>query len=191
MASIAHKTLTRSRGSVRAVSANAKHGFSKRVRDEITLIANYGVDGDAHAGSFVKHRYLARWRPRMPNERQVHLIDDSLFDALRCEGFEVNPGGLGRNIYDAWPRPPSTSVRYNTETWERRRHRTERAAHPLHPYERFQKGLLKTLVRRKETPPYRAGVMAIVQKGGLVRAGDTLTATLPPRPWRELPALLK
>jgi hypothetical protein len=98
MASIAHKTLTRSRGSVRAVSANAKHGFSKRVRDEITLIANYGVDGDAHAGSFVKHRYLARWRPRMPNERQVHLIDDSLFDALRCEGFEVNPGGLGETF---------------------------------------------------------------------------------------------
>jgi MOSC domain-containing protein YiiM len=60
---------------------------------------------------------------------------------------------------------------------------------PCSLIERFQNGLLKTLIRRKETPPYRAGVMAIVQKGGLVRASDTLTATLPPRPWRELPAL--
>lgn len=139
MTSIAHKPLTRSSGSVRAVSANAKHGFSKRVRDEIMLIANYGVDGNAHAGSFVKHRYLARWRPRMPNERQVHLIDDSLFDALRCEGFEVNPGGLGENITTHGVDLLRLPVRHNTETWERRRHRTERAAHPLQPYRALPK----------------------------------------------------
>ena len=189
MTSIAHKPLTRSSGSVRAVSANAKHGFSKRVRDEIMLIANYGVDGDAHAGSFVKHRYLARWRPRMPNERQVHLIDDSLFDALRCEGFEVNPGGLGENItthgVDLLRLPFGTTLKLGSDAAiELRGLRT-----PCILIERFQNGLLKTLIRRTETPPYRAGVMAIVQKGGLVRAGDTLTATLPPRPWRELPAL--
>jgi MOSC domain-containing protein YiiM len=92
------RTLKRSAGSVRAVSANAKHGFSKPVRDSITLISKYGVEGDAHAGAFVKHRYLARWRPRMPNERQVHLIDELLFDTVRREGFDVGPGDLGENI---------------------------------------------------------------------------------------------
>jgi hypothetical protein len=32
------------------------------------------LKGDAHAGPFVRHRYLARRRPRVPNLRQVHLI---------------------------------------------------------------------------------------------------------------------
>src|SRR6476661_2372489 len=147
------KTVTRSDGSVSAVSANAKHVFSKTVRDSISLIANYGVEGDAHARAFVKHRYLARWRPRMPNERQVHLIDESLFDTVRREGFDVGPGDLGENIttqgLDLLRLPLGTTLTLGNEAViELRGLRT-----PCILIDRFQKGLLKTLVRREETPP--------------------------------------
>ena len=85
-------------GFVCSVSAFLRHGFSKPVRESISLVKGQGVEGDAHAGAFVKHRYLARWRPRMRNERQVHLIDQAIFHELRSQGFNVQPGHLGENI---------------------------------------------------------------------------------------------
>ena len=60
-----------------------------------------GVEGDAHAGPFVRHRHLARRRPKMPNLRQVHLIPSELFQALRADGYELRPGDLGENILTA------------------------------------------------------------------------------------------
>lgn len=81
-----------------SVSASAAHGFIKSVCPTIRLIAGYGVEGDAHAGAYVKHRYLARWRPKLSNERQVHLMEVELFDELKQEGFTVGPGQLGENI---------------------------------------------------------------------------------------------
>ncbi len=38
------------------------------------LVEGHGVEGDAHAGAFVRHRYLARRQPHLPNLRQIHLI---------------------------------------------------------------------------------------------------------------------
>ncbi|MGC2085555.1 MAG: MOSC domain-containing protein [Bradyrhizobium sp.] len=61
----------------------------------------HGVDGDAHAGAFVRHRYLARREPRLPNLRQVHLIPSELFAFLLEAGFEVGAGDLGENIATA------------------------------------------------------------------------------------------
>jgi MOSC domain-containing protein YiiM len=64
-------------------------------------VLNAGVEGDAHAGSFVRHRYLARRQPGFPNLRQVHLIRSELFASLREVGFEVGAGDLGENITTA------------------------------------------------------------------------------------------
>jgi hypothetical protein len=50
-----------------------------------------GVEGDAHAGLFVRHRYLARRSPRMPNLRQVHLIQSELLEALRTPSPSMPP----------------------------------------------------------------------------------------------------
>ena len=63
-----------------AVSIDAKHRFSKRAQDAIRLIEGIGVEGDAHAGTTVQHRSRKRWRPHLPNLRQVHLIHAELFD---------------------------------------------------------------------------------------------------------------
>jgi hypothetical protein len=47
------------------------------------------VEGDAHAGALVRHRYLARRQPRLANLRQVHLIPSELFASLSEAGFEL------------------------------------------------------------------------------------------------------
>jgi len=85
-------------GAVVAVSVDGKHRFSKTSRLSITLRSGHGIEGDAHCGPFVRHRYLARRNPKASNLRQVHLIPSELFDALRTSGFEVRPGDLGANI---------------------------------------------------------------------------------------------
>lgn len=85
-------------GSVLAVSADRGHHFSKSPQDRVLLVEGHGVEGDAHAGAFVKHRYLARRQPRLANLRQVHLIPSELFEALRSEGYDIGPGELGENI---------------------------------------------------------------------------------------------
>ncbi|WP_377831259.1 hypothetical protein ACFKHW_38990 (plasmid) [Bradyrhizobium lupini] len=65
------------------------------------LVEGHGVEGDAHAGALVKHRYLARRQPRLPNLRQVHLIPAELFASLSDAGFQVAAGDLGENITTA------------------------------------------------------------------------------------------
>ncbi len=56
------------------------------------------MEGDAHAGKTVKHRYLVKKDARRPNILQVHLIHAELFDELEEKGFTVLPGELGENI---------------------------------------------------------------------------------------------
>ncbi len=43
-------------GQVIAVAADGQHRFSKRLRDQIHILAGLGVEGDAHLGVTVKHR---------------------------------------------------------------------------------------------------------------------------------------
>jgi MOSC domain-containing protein YiiM len=85
-------------GTVTALAFDSGHSFSKAVRKRVRLVVGHGVKGDAHAGPFVRHRYLARRQPRLPNLRQVHLLPDELLDALSSEGFTVSAGQLGENI---------------------------------------------------------------------------------------------
>lgn len=83
------------------VAADRGHHFSKRAQERIVLVAGHGVEGDAHAGPFIRHRYLARRRPRLPNLRQVHLIPSELFANLGKAGFSIAAGDLGENITTA------------------------------------------------------------------------------------------
>jgi hypothetical protein len=99
-------------GKITAVAADLGNHFSKPVQDRIVLLEGHGVQGDAHAGPFVRHRYLARGRPRLPNLRQVHLIPAELFAFLAEAGFEVAAGDMGENITApslSWAPGPSSS----------------------------------------------------------------------------------
>src|SRR5437868_5533131 len=66
-----------------SVNANATREFRKLPRAEGRLIANYGLEGDRHAG-----REL----------RQVSLLNAETVDELAQAGMPVVPGVLGENI---------------------------------------------------------------------------------------------
>lgn len=49
-----------------AVAADRGHHFSKPSRDQIALVEGHGVEGDAHAGPFVRHAISPGADPGFP-----------------------------------------------------------------------------------------------------------------------------
>jgi hypothetical protein len=172
-----------------SVSADAAHRFSKPLLSHIRLVAGHGVEGDAHAGPFAKHRFLARRDSRMPNDRQVHLMESEIFAELADDGFTVGPGTLGENVttrgVDLSRLPLGTRLHLGAEAVvELRGLRT-----PCVLINRFQAGLLLAVLRTGPRPHYRVGVMGRVIADGLVRAGDAVSVDMPGMPHRHLPAI--
>lgn len=62
----------------------APYRFNRILADELTLIANHGIEGDWKAG-------------RNP-KRQLNLMSFEMQETLRAEGFKTNPGELGEQI---------------------------------------------------------------------------------------------
>ncbi|MDD1522240.1 MULTISPECIES: MOSC domain-containing protein [Bradyrhizobium] len=177
-------------GRVVAVAADRGHHFSKPSRDQIVLVEGHGVEGDAHAGPFVRHRYLARRRPRLPNLRQVHLIPSELFATLAEAGFEIGAGELGENITTArldlerMPLGPLVELG-PTAIIELTGLRT-----PCVLVDRFRTGLKRHVLSSTRTDPaFRCGVLGVVRAGGAVAAGDIARVRLPSSSFRMLPAL--
>ncbi|MBR0822984.1 MOSC domain-containing protein [Bradyrhizobium liaoningense] len=167
-------------GRVVAVAADRGHHFSKPTEDHIVLVEGHGVEGDAHAGAFVRHRYLARHQPRLPNLRQVHLIPSELFATLFADGFKVRPGELGENIttagLDLERMPLGTLIEFGTTAVvELTGLRT-----PCVLIDRFRAGLRRhVLSSAKMGPPFKCGVLGVVRFGGRVAPGDTARIRLP------------
>ncbi|WP_369721293.1 MOSC domain-containing protein [Bradyrhizobium sp. LLZ17] len=177
-------------GAVVAVAADRGHHFRKPPQDRIVLVEGRGVEGDAHAGAFVQHRYLARRKPRLPNLRQVHLIPSELFSSLLEIGFEVGAGDLGENItaagLDLERMPLGTLVELGPAAIvELTGLRT-----PCVLIDRFRAGLKRQVLSWAETgPPFRCGVLGVVRAGGAVAAGDSALVRLPSSSFRALPGL--
>ena len=174
-----------------AVARDDAHRFSKPLRDEIRLVEGHGVEGDAHAGATVRRRsrFTGTWTE--PNRRQVHLVQVELFDELAVEGHEVAPGELGENVttagVDLLALPLGTRIRLGDAAEVE----LTGLRNPCVQIERFQPGLMKRLIRRdaKGATHRRAGVMAIVVEGGVVRPGDPIIVVLPAEPHELLPVL--
>jgi MOSC domain-containing protein YiiM len=177
------------RGSVVAVALDAKHRFSKTTRLSVILTAGYGLEGDAHYGQFVRHRYLARRKPQAPNLRQVHLIPSELFDALRNSGFDVSPGDLGENITTAGLDLETLPLNTKLHIGASANIRLTGLRTPCILIDRFKSGLKSRLLTETPNPPFRAGVMAVVSEGGEISPGDPIRAILPDRPHLPLPPL--
>jgi MOSC domain-containing protein YiiM len=173
-----------------AVAIDPGHHFSKTLQTGIRLLEGHGVEGDAHAGPYVRHRYLARRRPHLPNLRQVHLMPDELFRALRGEGYDIRPGQLGENIttsgleLEILPLGSMLSIGASAII-ELTGLRT-----PCVLLDRFQPGLKQKLILKGgEATPHRAGVLGIVKSSGPVTPGDDIAVTMPPSPRKRLPLL--
>jgi MOSC domain-containing protein YiiM len=80
------------------VNVSAVHDFSKVPALEARLLESLGVEGDAHCGTTVRHRFARRKNPEQPNLRQVHLIGTELLDELAQHGHVLRPGDLGENV---------------------------------------------------------------------------------------------
>ncbi len=171
---------------VASVSRDGRHRFSKQVVDEIHLRADWGVEGDAHAGVTVQHRSRKRWRPDLPNLRQVHLLQAELHEEFAAAGFGVEPGAMGENIttrgLDLLALPTGAVLHIGEATIE-----VTGLRNPCVQIDRFAPGLLALNLDRAAdgTPVRKTGVMGVVLRGGAVRAGDAIVVELPdgdPRP---------
>jgi MOSC domain-containing protein YiiM len=176
-------------GSVVAVGSNPQHGFSKPIQRTIKLVEDHGVEGDAHAGRFVRHRYLAAKTPGLLNNRQVHLMASELFAELASVGFIVTSGDLGENVttegLDLTSFPLGTRLRIgDSAIVELTGLRT-----PCSLIDRFQKGLKRAMIRKNARPRFRCGVLGVVKATGQIVAGDPVAVELPLSAWQALPAL--
>ncbi|MBC3991717.1 MOSC domain-containing protein [Streptomyces sp. AC563] len=173
---------------VTAVCSDDRHAFSKPVREEITLVAGLGVEGDAHLGVTVQHRSRVAQNPTQPNLRQVHLLQSELFPDLAAAGFTVRPGDLGENVttsgVDLLGLPVGTLLRLGATAVVE----VTGLRNPCRQIDGFSDGLLKRVVGRDADGRVvrKAGVMSIVREGGAVRPGDAIRVELPAGPHRPL-----
>jgi len=169
---------------VKAVSRDDQHRFSKRLEPCITLVAGSGVVGDPHAGATVRHRSRVRKQPDLPNLRQVHLIHSELHDELRTRGFEVGAGDMGENVTTAGIEllslPAGTHLVLGPDAVVE----ITGLRNPCTQLDAFQSGLMNAVLDRDADGELvrKAGVMAVVVEGGDVRPGDPITVRLPPVP---------
>jgi MOSC domain-containing protein YiiM len=175
---------------IAGLASDSKHRFSKSRCESLVLLEGIGIEGDAHAGPFVRHRYLARRNPTMPNARQVHLIPSELLVTLRAEDCVLGPGDLGENVLtaglDLESLPVGTILKLGAEAAiELTGLRT-----PCVLINRFRTRLQRMLTMPEaDRRAYRCGVMGVVASGGRITVGDRIEIRFPPEPWRTLPAL--
>ncbi len=190
-----------------AVSRDEMHRFSKVPCEAITLVEGMGVAGDAHAGTLVQHRSRKRRAPNQLNLRQVHLIHSELLDEARAAGHDVGPGSFGENILTAdlalLDLPTDTRLLIGETVV-----RITGLRNPCRQINDYSAGLLKVVVARDDGVASgsdvtlgptggaesvdgvgivrKAGVMAVIERGGEVRAGMPIEVVLPDEPHRRL-----
>ncbi len=168
-------------GIVVAVSRSPRHRFSKDVVERVRLVEGHGVEGDAHAGATVQHRSRKRWRPDLPNLRQVHLLHAELLDDLRQQGYNVSPGSVGENVttrgIDLLALPAGTRLRLGADAVVE----ITGLRNPCVQLDRLADGLMEAVLRREPdgTLVRLAGVMAVVLSAGEVLPGNPVLAELP------------
>jgi MOSC domain-containing protein YiiM len=164
-----------------SVSLSPSHGFSKAVAREITLLAGLGVEGDAHAGATVRHRYRVRKDPTASNLCQVHLLHRELFGELAGEGIAVSPGEMGENMttsgIDLLGLPRGTLLRLGESAVVE----VTGLREPCAQMNGLRPGLMKACLARDARGGLvrKAGIMGIVLAGGVVRAGDAICVEIP------------
>ncbi len=171
-------------------SRGETHGFSKQPQPSLTLIANEGIEGDAHRGRTVQHLYLKRKNAAARNLCQVHLFAAEMLDELAAAGFSLQPGDLGENLLtrgiDLIHLPLGTQLTIGPDPNTAPILEVTGLRTPCTQIETFRPGLQQLLYG----PPrpgttrktLRAGIMTIVQRGGTLHPNDPIQITHPPPP---------
>jgi len=170
-----------------AVACDDQHNIVKPVRERIHLIAGLGIEGDAHAGKTIQHRYDKRRNPDAPNLRQVHLIQSELFDEVAALGMTVKPGQMGENIttrgLDVLRLSRGTHLKIGEVVIE-----VTGLRNPCKYLNQITPGLMKACIGKWEdgTILPKTGIMGIVINGGDIRAGDEIHVIAPDGPYERL-----
>jgi MOSC domain-containing protein YiiM len=75
--------MNQAHGIVIALSTSKEKGTPKSNREEVRLIENWGIEGDAHAGNW---------------HRQVSLLAMESIEKIHALGLAVRPGAFAENI---------------------------------------------------------------------------------------------
>ncbi len=164
-----------------AVSSKETPGIPKLNRPQVVLIAGHGVEGDYHAGAFVRHRSRAAKTPELPNVRQVHLMQSELFDEMAQLGIAVAPGQMGENITTRGlallELAPGARLHLGgTAVVE-----VTGVRNPCRQLDGVDERLLAQVAKKAEDGGIvrKAGIMGIVIAGGMVRGGDAIKVETP------------
>lgn len=137
-------------GQVVAVCVSESKGMKKRDVGRALLVADHGIEGDAHAG---------------PGDRQISLLALESIDKMRAAGLDVGPGDFAENIavkgLDLCALPIGTRLKIGREI-ELEITRIGKVCHERCEIY-FQAG---------DCVMPREGIFAIVHKGGPVNVGD-------------------
>ena len=149
-------------GKVIAVCVSEKKGTQKKEVPSITLVPDWGIEGDAHAG---------KWH------RQVSLLALEKIEAFREKGAEVGFGAFGENLivegFDLRNLPVGTRFRIGTALLE-----LTQIGKECHTHCAIYHQVGDCIMPRE-------GVFTAVLEGGIVRPGDTveMIEAAPDRPF--------
>ncbi|MCI6736612.1 MAG: MOSC domain-containing protein [Intestinibacter sp.] len=138
-------------GKIIAVCTSEKKGVQKKAVDEITLIPDYGIEGDAHAG---------KWH------RQVSLLSYERVQEFNALGAGVDHGAFGENLivegYDLKTIPVGTIFECNGVVLE-----ITQIGKECHSHCEIHKKMGTCIMPTN-------GIFAKVIKGGTIKAGDEI-----------------
>ena len=167
--------------SFKSINVASRHSFSKTSVNQVRLVRGIGLEGDVHSGVTVQHRSRVKADPAQPNLRQVHLLHLELIQQLQAKGFNVVPGSMGENLttvgIDLLGLPPGTLLNIGAEA----QLRITGLRNPCKQLDDYQPGLMAAVLERDADGSLvrKAGVMAVVVKGGLIRLADEIVISLP------------
>lgn len=171
-----------------SLSKDQDHRFSKQTCDSLIFLEGLGIEGDAHCGATVKHRSRVKADPLQPNLRQVHLIHSELLSELKAQGFKVEAGTIGENILtegiDLLSLPKNAQLEIGNEVVLR----VTGLRNPCVQLDSYQKGLTQAVLGRDFNGNLvrKAGIMAVVVRGGTVYLDDMIGIKLPNEPYEKL-----
>ena len=139
-------------GIIKAICISEQKGTQKRPVPSALLRADWGIEGDAHAG---------KWH------RQVSLLSHEQVEAFRARGAVVDHGAFGENLvvegYDFKTLPIGTKFRCNDVVLE-----LTQVGKQCHSHCAIYKVMGECIMPRE-------GVFPRVLHGGTICVGDELT----------------
>lgn len=142
-------------GVIQAVCISEKKGTQKQPVDEIELVEDFGVKGDAHAGNW---------------HRQVSLLSAESAEAFKSAGAPIHDGSFGENMvvrgFDFKRMPIGTRYRIGSGETAVVLEQTQTGKHCHDRCEIYR--IMGDCIMPRE------GVFARVIRGGSVRPGDEM-----------------